>query len=253
MDLRIGNRTFGPGKPALIVAEISSNHGGSLYNAKHLIRTARWVGADAVKFQCYTPEELLQLRHGGQDGSAPAPWDHLTLLQLYQESQTPHDWFPELFAEAARQEILAFSSVFGVESLAFLESLKCPAYKIAAADAERIDFITAVLQTGKPLLASTNTGAKYPTGRNILLQLWCPPGYPPEHLDLYQIHHLDGFSCHRPEPLLGALAVANGAWIIEFHLKPEEHTMLLDDSVSLSPWQFTEMAALVRRAERNIP
>ena len=42
----------------LFVAEISCNHKGSLQEAVDLIYAARDSGADAVKIQCYTPEEM---------------------------------------------------------------------------------------------------------------------------------------------------------------------------------------------------
>lgn len=42
----------------LIVAEISANHGQDFDQAVSLIKEARKFGADAVKFQAYTPDTL---------------------------------------------------------------------------------------------------------------------------------------------------------------------------------------------------
>ena len=40
----------------VVVAEIGVNHEGDLNSARHLIELAAEAGADAVKFQSYTPE-----------------------------------------------------------------------------------------------------------------------------------------------------------------------------------------------------
>ena len=41
-----------------IVAEISCNHRGVLDEALRLIEHAKWAGADAVKFQCWSPTRM---------------------------------------------------------------------------------------------------------------------------------------------------------------------------------------------------
>lgn len=42
----------------LIIAEISANHGQCFEKAIALIKAAKECGADAVKFQAYTPDTL---------------------------------------------------------------------------------------------------------------------------------------------------------------------------------------------------
>ena len=42
-----------------IIAEIGSNHNGDMGLAKKLIESAKECGADAVKFQSWTPESLV--------------------------------------------------------------------------------------------------------------------------------------------------------------------------------------------------
>ena len=41
-----------------LIAEISSNHCGSISTAKKLIKSAKMNGASAVKLQTYTPDTM---------------------------------------------------------------------------------------------------------------------------------------------------------------------------------------------------
>ena len=160
--VNIAWRAIGAGQPCFIVAELSGNHNGDFQRAIALIQAASQAGASAVKFQAFTIEEILALRG---EGPAPPPWEPLTLPQLYAKVITPAGWFPALFAEAVHRGLIPFSSVFGPTSLAMLERLHCPAYKIAKADRDQLDLLRAVQATGKPVLVS---------GRDI----YCPGGYP---------------------------------------------------------------------------
>src|SRR5258708_18068552 len=89
-----GNRFVGPTQPVLVVAEISGNHEGRLSQAIDLIRAAKWAGADAVKFQCYEPSDLI-----GEDRLLDSgPWAGNRLSALYSHAQTPRHCLPPLFA-----------------------------------------------------------------------------------------------------------------------------------------------------------
>ena len=45
-------------KCPFIIAEISANHNGSIFNAKKLINLAKRSGANAIKLQTYTPDMM---------------------------------------------------------------------------------------------------------------------------------------------------------------------------------------------------
>ena len=220
-----------------LVAEMSGNHLGMLGRALELIHAAKDVGADGIKFQCFTMDEILALRGTGQ---APPPWESMTLPELYAKVITPHDWFPSLFAESLSVGLTPFASVFGLDSLAMLESLGCPMYKIAKPERCADWLIAAARQTGKPVLVS---------GTDI----YCPGGYPcaPDRLRLHELRRPQyrGLSCHCPDLLVGSVAVGYGAQYVEFHLTLDDGVPTLDDPVNLTASQFRQMVTMVRQAE----
>jgi sialic acid synthase SpsE len=54
------------------------------------------------------------------------------LYDLYKATETPREWFSELFIHAREIGIEIFSSVFSSEDVDFLEQFNPPAYKIAS-------------------------------------------------------------------------------------------------------------------------
>lgn len=264
--MQIAGIEIGPGSPCRIVAEISNNHNGDRDRCGRLIDAAKTAGADLVKFQCYTPEELVVLRG---DGPAPEPWGSRgwTMRTLYEKAQTPHDWFPKIKDHCERIKLPWFSSVFGVQSLALLESLDCPAYKIAALERKQARLVRRCLRTKKPVLISSPVDAWLAhfswsdtdaSGVNQAMMLYCPPGYPPDRIELPLFQSLDvdesgswfcGLSSHCLAPELPIAAVARGAKILEYHLMLREEPSELEANVSLDQYQFAAMVDAVRRTE----
>src|ERR1035437_3051689 len=86
--ITIGGRPVGDDAPTYVIAEIGSNHDGSLAEAIRLIEAAAQAGADCVKFQSYRADTLVAPTHPG----------HTTLDRL----SLPPSWYPDLKAAADR-------------------------------------------------------------------------------------------------------------------------------------------------------
>lgn len=235
------------GGPCRFVAELSGNHNGSLDRALEIIHGAKAARADFVKFQAYTPDELVALRG---DGPAPEPWgaQGWTMRRLYEKAQTPLAWFPRLVAECERIRLPWFSSVFGPESLVLLESLDCPAYKIA-----RLDNQSAFAQVaiGGKFTRTIASEATFGEGVATDLTLWCPPGYPQASFagmaDRFDV--FDGLSYHGTDPRIPFAAAMMGATIIEAHVQLSNAPSELEAEVSLTLGQFRQLVDDVRAVE----
>jgi len=263
----IGGVPIGGDNPCRFIAEVSCNHNGSLALAHRLIDAAKEAGADFLKTQAYTPQELVDLRG---DGPAPAQWGEQgwTMRALYEKAQTPLAWLPELFQHARDIGLVPFSSVFGAESLAVLEAAGCPAYKIAALDNGSKPLHAMVAATGKPVLVSLRREQRallsYMPLDDRLAFLLCPEGYPQpassfafeggdfaddECHDFYAPAAFLGLSSHNLDPRLPIAAVARGAKCLEYHVQLDDCPSELEANISLRVSEFARMVADVRATE----
>ncbi len=258
-DVRIGDEPGFFGAPCKFIAELSGNHNGDYARAIRLIDAAKAIGVDIVKFQAFTVAELLALRG---DGPAPEPWASQghTMSTLYELNQTPLEWLPPLFQYCRDIGLAAFSSVFGMDSLAALERSACPAYKIARLDNAQHTLVSTVVARGKPVLISVDHSDRFGVelsgdGMHVL---YCPKNYPTavEDVALPQFQwrmgksfSYIGLSSHCMDPLVPLLAVARGCAVIEMHLQLDDEPSARESAISLTTTQFAEMITNVRKVE----
>lgn len=247
------------GAPCALIGEIGNAHNGVYANAVRLLDDLKAAGATAAKLQCYTADELVALRG---DGPAPDPWgaQGWTMRSLYAHAATPLDWFPGLYAHAAAIGLPLFSSVFGLTSLAVLEAVGNPVYKVSAFEAWQPRLLRYVVATDKPVLVSLRTLAyeplgalKVPSKAANVAYLTCSGGYPTPvadvHLPAAFPAPLVGVSSHCLAPELPIAAVARGARVLEFHVQLDDTPSALEAHVSLPISTFRRMVASVRTTE----
>lgn len=150
--MKIGNKTLGE-KP-YIIAEAGMNHGGSMERAKELIKAAADAGADAIKFQTYTADELVCK-------GTPRFWDYheddgKDQWQAYEDiPKTPYEDYPELMKYCEECGIEFLSTPFSFEAADKLNEMGVKAFKIASSDMSTLPFLRHIAKFGKPILLST--------------------------------------------------------------------------------------------------
>lgn len=248
-----------------IVAELSANHLGSLARARAIIDAAARAGADAVKLQTFTPEQMADPGAIVEAG----PWAGCNLVDLYTAAHTPREWHPELFAYAREFGIEIFSSVFHPDDVDFLESLGCPRYKIASFELTDLDLIAYAARTGKPLIISTGMATfreieravavviRHSPRAPMLTLLRCTSAYPASPADAHLATILDmasrlrcevGLSDHTMGIGVAVAAAALGASMIEKHLTLARSDGGPDAAFSMEPHEFAQMVTECRRA-----
>lgn len=250
---------FGLKRPPLIIAEIGSGHCGSLDQARELIVDAARAGAGAVKIQTYTPDSLTIKCSGPDFEIKGGAWKGRNLYELYGEAMTPREWHGPLFDAAREAGVPIFSSPFSAEDVDFLESLDCPAYKIASAEINHFQLLERVRETKKPVIISTGMASLHDVkaalealyGRDVVI-LHCVSGYPTPVLEanLWSIRNLQshfprheiGFSDHTINNIAGIAAVAVGARVIEKHIGDRGSA---DEDFACRPERFRDFVSSI--------
>lgn len=255
-----------------IIAELSANHNGSLQNALDTIKAAKRTGADAIKFQTFTPDTItLDAKTDDFLLKQGTLWDGKYLHDLYSEGYTPWEWHAELFKAAKDEGLVCFSTPFDKSSVDFLETLNTPAYKVASFEITDIPLIEYIASKNKPIIISTGIAqlddiklavdACKKQGNDQIALLKCTSSYPApiEEADLIMIRDLaerfnvvSGLSDHTMGITAPIVATILGAAIIEKHFIIDRSIGGPDASFSLNETEFTDMVTAVREAKKAI-
>ena len=270
MDLSIGNRKIGGNNPVFIIAELSANHNQKYNIAVETIKAAKNAGADAIKFQTYTPDtitldcdnDFFKIKQG-------TIWDGKTLFKLYQEAYTPWEWQPKLKCIAEDLGLICFSSPFDKTAVDFLENINVPAYKVASFEITDIPLIKYIASKGKPIIISTGiatladieeaVNACREIGNAQIALLKCTSSYPApiEEANLLTIPNMYetfgvevGLSDHTMGSTVALASVVLGAKIIEKHFIMDRSLGGPDASFSMEPQEFITMVNSIRDVEK---
>ncbi len=272
MQFKIGNKEIGENKPTFIIAELSANHMNDFNIAVKTIKAMAEAGADAVKFQTFTPDtitidcdnEYFQIKQG-------TVWDGQILHELYEDAYMPWEWQPKLKKIAEDLGLIAFSSPFDKTSVDFLEEMGVPAYKIASFEITDIPLIEYVASRGKPIIISTGIAELediklaiktcLDAGNSQIALLKCTSSYPAplEEINLNTIPDIKnrfdvvvGLSDHTLGGEVSTAAVALGANIIEKHFILDRTMGGPDSEFSMEPHEFKQMVDSIRNIEKAL-
>ena len=255
----------------IVVAEVSANHNQRFELAAKMIKVAKECGANAVKFQAYTPDTLtinvdkknFRIKH--------PEWGGQTLYELYKKAYTPWKWFKKLKKVADDSGILFLATAFDKTSVDFLEELNVRFHKISSFELVDLPLIEYAAKTKKPLIMSTGmadiceiqeavTTARKAGAKEIVL-LKCVSSYParPEDMNLKTIPHMKelfgcpvGFSDHSLGIGASICAAALGADVIEKHFTLSRKIETPDNFFSIEPQELKELVENIRIVEKAL-
>ena len=270
--LKIGNRTIGENQPTFIIAELSANHNQNYEIAVKTIKAAKKAGADAIKFQTYTPDTItvdcdnkyFKINQG-------TIWDGITLYELYKKAFTPWEWQSRLKKIAEKEGLVCFSSPFDKSAVDFLEKMNVPAYKVASFEITDIPLIKYIAQKRKPVIISTGIAQKEDialaiktckeAGNDKIILLKCVSSYPAPLEDVNlktmvdmekRFNVLVGLSDHTRGIEIPVASVAMGARVIEKHFILDKRIGGPDSKFSIDQKEFSEMVKAIRNTEKAL-
>jgi len=256
-EIQIGGRTIGGEAPCFLIAEGGLNHNGDPGLAARLITAAAECGADAIKFQTYTTEELF-------------PPDHPDFAR-FQKHRFTRGTYLDLQRTAADHGICLLSTPFDEASADLLDSIPLPAFKIGSGELTYLAFLKYLAAKGKPLILSTGMSTWDEVDRAVqaiqeennsaLALLHCVSAYPCplEEVHLRRLTALRerypfpaGFSDHTESDVAAVAAVALGACVVEKHFTLSHHLPGWDHFFSYDPVQMKRFVAAVRDTEKAL-
>lgn len=258
-----------------MIAEVGSNHNGDMKLAVKMIQEAKRCGADAVKFQSWSPGTLVS---NGEFARNPEWIDfsdkkrHFGSLREMCERYWLRPEQHKMLARICREERVDFlSSVFSEEEVHLCDDIGVWAHKVASMDVNYIDLLKSVGQSKKPVLLSTgmSTMDEIARARAVLMDAGCPQVYLmhcvsvyPTPSDIRNIRMVDalrynfypnpvGLSDHSDSFISAVMAVTLGAVIIEKHFTLDHDLPGWDHHISADPVEFEQLVDACHEAYQS--
>jgi len=253
-------------RKTFIVAEIANMHEGSLGLAKQMIKTAKEVGADAVKLQTHIFEaESLK--------NAP---NHPTFKEESRESYFKRtafnlEQYQKLKRFTNKLKIEFISSPFSVEAIELLERVGLKIFKVPSGEVSNTPYLERLAKTKKKIFLSSGMSSWQEldeavktlreNGADDITIFQCTSKYPcpPEEaglnamLEMGRRYNLSfGFSDHTLGIGVAVAAVTLGAQVIEKHFTLSKAMYGPDPKYAMEPAEFKLLVQSIREAEKAL-
>ena len=252
-------------KPIYITAEIGINHNGDLNIAKKIIEGAKYAGADAVKFQkrtiddVYSKEQLKSFRD--------SPWGQ-TFKEQKEGIEFDEDDYVQINSFCKNIGIDWYASAWDIKSQTFLRKLNCKYNKVASAMLTNNALVKEIVKEKKHTFISTGMHTMTEIGAVVDLfrenkcsfdLLHTVSTYPMRNEDanLNMINTLKkkfgcnvGYSGHENGRAVTCAAAALGISSLERHVTLDRTMYGSDQAASLEIEGFKQMVSYVRIIEK---
>jgi N,N'-diacetyllegionaminate synthase len=254
VNIKISNKSIGDKFPTFTIAEAGINHNGNVKLAKKLIVKAKECGADSVKFQTFTADDLTT--------------ESSIYYKLFKKLELQDYEYEELSDYAKSNKIIFLSTPFSKNAVKLLSKIKIPAFKIASGDLTDFPLLEYIAKKNKPILLSTgmanieevNQAIKIIESQNnkkiIILHSVSGYPYPVNEANLKAIqtlsknfHYDVGFSDNGNDQLIPLLAVSMGAKVIEKHFTLNKKMKGPDHAISADPVELKNLIKQIRLIE----
>lgn len=269
--VELGGRVIGDGQPAYVIAEAGVNHNGDPELALELVRTAQESGADCVKFQTFTAENVATRTAPKAAYQLKVTDPSESQFEMLKSLELRLDDYRRLIDACRALGIQFLSTPYNFSDTDFLNSLGVDAFKIASGQIVELPFLEYTARLGKPMIISTGMAtlgevdaaisAVRGAGNDQIVLLQCTTNYPSaiedanvramvSMRDAFGV--LTGYSDHTTNNFSVYTATALGACLIEKHFTLDAGLPGPDHSCSLMPAQFAEMVLGIRDIERAL-
>ena len=261
--IQIGNRTVGDSQELFIMAECGVTCNYDMRITKQLIDVVSDVGADAIKFIFWFPDEIMsdrtiEYRYETVDGPRSE-----NMYAMLNKLRFTLDQWREIKQYANSRDVIVFSTVNSPTGIVWAEELKLDAYKLSSWDYNYLPLWRRIAALKKPMLMDTGPvnsteiarvlDVLKAAGNDQAVLVHCTHTDDYSHINMRSIPYmretfqiLIGYSSKDREYQTDILAVALGASVLEKRLTmsrslPGHHHIL-----SMEPAEFAEYVKAMR-------
>ncbi len=260
-------------KKTTIIAEAGVNHNGSLKKAIKLIDIAAKSGADIIKFQSFTAENVVTRNAKKANYQKISTVKDESQLQMLKKLELNLKSHKKIISHCKKVGIEFLSSPFDNESISLLKKLRVKRFKVPSGEINNLPYLRKIGKIGKPVILSTgmssineikkaikiltNSGTK----KKLITVLHCNTDYPTKYQDVNlkamlaikeKLNVNIGYSDHTLGIEIPIAAVAMGATIIEKHFTLDKNSSGPDHKSSLSPKELKKMILSIRKIETSL-
>lgn len=247
-------------RPPLVIAEAGVNHNGSVDRAREMVAAAAAAGANIVKFQAFTPAELVARGTSTAAYQRANAGDSDQRAMLERLALQPDDF--AALAEACRERAIEFlCTAFDVQMIERLVGIGMKRIKVASGELTNVPALRTFAGMGLPILLSTGmatlrevetaVATLREAGAPDITLLHCTSLYPAPDATINlramstMTEHFGlpvGYSDHSAGDHVAIAAVALGAVVIEKHFTLDRTLAGPDHKASI---EAGELAALI--------
>jgi pseudaminic acid synthase len=236
-----------------------------------LIDLAKGSGADAVKFQSFTADNIISkegfnsVKTGFQKN-----WKK-SVYEVYKDAELPLEWLKELFDYSNRKGLNFLSTPYEKTAVDLLDDMGVLAYKIGSGDITWHEMLKYISGKDKPILLGTGASNLSEIdeaikiirseNNNKIVLLQCVTNYP-SNFESSNIRAMKamgtafdtlvGYSDHAPGYVVPLGAVSLGACVIEKHFTDDKSRKGPDHPFSMDLNEFKEMVTNIRILEKAL-
>jgi len=250
------------GHTPFVIAEMANAHEGSVETSRAIVEAAATAGADAIKFQKFTANELLVPYH--------PRYEHFKALEM------PESAWSDLVHLARSKGLYVLADVFGTESAKLMRRLEIDGYKIHSSDTINLELIAEVASYRRPVFLSCGGSRQLEimeavqairqAGNEQIVLLHGFQNYPTrlEDSQLNRIRTLAeqfgvpvGYADHVAGDsewamLLPVMAVGAGARVIEKHLTLDRSRKGIDYFSSVEPRELARLVEIIKESRKSL-
>ncbi len=272
--IKIGMHEVGDNSPTYFIADIASNHDGSLEKAKELIQMCAEAGANAAKFQNFFSETIICDSAFDKLGgvSHQSDWKG-SVFENYKKNSVPLDWTPHLKKECERCKIDYFTAPYDINIIDELDKHVC-AWKIGSGEITWHDSIKKMAEKMKPVILATGASTLEEVKSSVelilkinkkLILMQCNTNYTGslENFKSINLNVLKSYKKLFPQLVLGLSdhtpghstvlgAVSLGARVVEKHFTNDNNLYGPDHPFSMNPKNWKIMVERTRELEISL-